>query len=358
LLDGGFLEGGPAATGLRFVPAGACLGAVLPSNAPGVNGVWLPALPLKFPVLIKPGRQDPWTPFRIVQAFYEAGCPREAFGFYPTGHDGADLLLRKSGAGIVFGGAQATARYAKRPSVEIHGPGRSKVLFGPDQIEAWPELLEVCIDSILKNAGRSCINASTIVVPSRGDALADDSADDSADDIADALAARIGPLAPRPLQDPEAFLAAFPDPCVARAIDARIEDAIAAGGVRDVTEAYRDGPRLATLGGCTFLLPTVLRIDDASHPLARAELPFVFLSVLEVERSQLVRAAEDSLVVTALTQDADLIDALARSGSIDRLHTGPRPTTEIDWSQPHEGNLFELLYRRRAVAHATWGPSQ
>ena len=56
----------------------------MPSNSPAVNSLWLPAIALKIPVMIKPGREEPWTPYRLIQAFIAAGCPAEAFGFYPT----------------------------------------------------------------------------------------------------------------------------------------------------------------------------------------------------------------------------------------------------------------------------------
>jgi hypothetical protein len=31
------------------------------------------------------------------------------------------------------------------------------------------------------------------------------------------------------------------------------------------------------------------------------------------------------------------------------LNLGPIPTMRISWDQPHEGNMFEFLYRRRAL---------
>ena len=44
-------------------------------------------------------------------------------------------------------------------------------------------------------------------------------------------------------------------------------------------------------------------------------------------------------------------DAIACE-SIDRLNLGPLPTCRVDWDQPHEGNLFEFPYRRRAIGRA------
>lgn len=36
------------------------------------------------------------------------------------------------------------------------------------------------------------------------------------------------------------------------------------------------------------------------------------------------------------------------AGHIDRLNIGPIETFKLSWDQPHEGNLFNLLYRQRA----------
>lgn len=66
---------------VNYYPVTEALGVSLPSNAPAVNSLWLPAPVLKIPVLLKPGREDPFTPLRIVQALIAAGFPKEAFGF-------------------------------------------------------------------------------------------------------------------------------------------------------------------------------------------------------------------------------------------------------------------------------------
>jgi len=38
-----------------------------------------------------------------------------------------------------------------------------------------------------------------------------------------------------------------------------------------------------------------------------------------------------------------------QSTLIQRLNLGAIPTTRIAWDQPHEGNMFEFLYKRRAI---------
>ena len=41
------------------------LGMVLPSNSPGVHTLWLPIIPLQVGLVLKPGPQEPWTPYRM-----------------------------------------------------------------------------------------------------------------------------------------------------------------------------------------------------------------------------------------------------------------------------------------------------
>src|SRR5262245_39686197 len=41
------------------------LGLVLPSNSPGVHTLWLPIIPMQIGLVLKPGPQEPWTPYRM-----------------------------------------------------------------------------------------------------------------------------------------------------------------------------------------------------------------------------------------------------------------------------------------------------
>ena len=322
-----------------------CLGAVLPSNSPGVHSLWVPAIALKTPVVLKPGREEPWTPMRVAQAMLRAGIPRAAFTILPTDHEGAAAVLEACGRVLLFGDARVTSRYAADPSVEIHGPGRSKVLIGEDEIGRWEEHLEVLVASVADNGGRSCINASAIFVPSQ------------ADEIARALAERLAALRPRPRDDDRARLAAFANPAFAAGMDQAIDAALKGGGARDVSREVRgETERLVTLGGATYLLPTVIRCESLDHPLANSEYLFPFTSVVEVPHSELAGAIGPSLVVSAITRDANLCAQLRAGSDIQRLNLGPIPTSRVEWDQPHEGNLFEFLYARRALQEAPqWG---
>ena len=339
-LDLGILDRGlgeQAGARISFYAAAPCLGLVMPSNSPGVNSLWLPAIPLKMPVILKPGREEPWTPWRIIQALIAAGCPAEAFGFYPTDHEGAAEILRGCGRALVFGDKSTTAPYANNPAIQVHGPGLSKILIGEDQIERWPEFIDLMVASIADNGGRSCINASAVVVPRY------------AAEIADALAQKLGPLAPLPAQDENARLAAFANPRMAESIDAAIEEGLQTPGAVDVTAKYRTGPRKVTFEGAVYLRPTIVLCDSFAHPLANREFLFPYASVVQVPQADMLSQIGPSLVVTAITQDAAFRAALLESPLIDRLNLGPISTTQVAWDQPHEGNLFEFLYRRRAL---------
>ena len=53
-----------------------------------------------------------------------------------------------------------------------------------------------------------------------------------------------------------------------------------------------------------------------------------------------------------ITRDPALSAALTSCSNIHRLNLGPLPTSRVQWDQPHEGNLFEFLYERRALQRA------
>ena len=55
-----------------------------------------------------------------------------------------------------------------------------------------------------------------------------------------------------------------------------------------------------------------------------------------------------SLVVTAITEDPYL-RGRSRRRPTSALNIGAIPTSQVRWDQPHEGNLFEFLYQRRAI---------
>src|SRR5687768_4257802 len=317
------------------------LGVVLPSNSPGVHSLWAPATVLKIPLVLKPGSAEPWTPLRMIYAWIKAGAPANVFAYYPTDHAGGNEILRSTGRGMVFGDVGSTKRWkAEGGRVEVHGPGYSKVVIGPDVADQWEQYIDVIVESISNNGGRSCVNASGVWVTKHADA------------IAQALAERLATITPRPAEDPAAVLAPFADPAIGERISTAIDQDMSGGDggapARDVSAAVRGGDRVVTVHGGTYLLPTVIRCD-VSHPLANREYLFPYVSVVEVPAAQLPSALGPSLVVTCLSADQRFQEKFVASPHVDRLNLGPIPTTQIGWDQPHEGNLFDHLYARRSI---------
>src|SRR6478672_4328491 len=138
------------------------LGLVLPSNSPGVHTLWLPVIPMQMGLVLKPGPQEPWTPYRMAAAFIEAGVPAEAFSIYPGGPDVGAAVLNACQRSMIFGGTATVERYKGDPRVQVHGPGFSKILIADDVVDHWEDYIDIIADSVYLNSGRGCINCSGV----------------------------------------------------------------------------------------------------------------------------------------------------------------------------------------------------
>lgn len=312
------------------------LGAVLPSNSPGVHTLWLPVIALQMGLVLKPGSSEPWTPYRVFAAMVEAGIPKEAFCLYPgAGADIGGAILASCRRSMIFGGPQTVEQYSGNPKVQVHGPGFSKIVFGDDCVDDWQQHVDLLVDSVYRNGGRSCINTSSIY------------ASRHTKEIAQALAEKLGPIEVLPPDDPNSGLAAFTIEGSAKAIWGALENDIEAPEVTDMTAKF--GERLVEKPPVAYLRPVVLH--HASHESASRNKEYMFpmVNVVECPQAKMLDAMEYSLVCTAITEDEDFRHDLMASTEIDRLNLGPIPTPKLDWLQPHEGNLIEFLYNNRAL---------
>jgi acyl-CoA reductase-like NAD-dependent aldehyde dehydrogenase len=316
------------------------LGLVLPSNSPGVHTLWLPIVPMQIGLVLKPGPQEPWTPFRMTEAFFQAGIPREAIAIYPGEAEVGAAVLAHCERSLVFGGTPTVDRYRGNPKVQAHGPGFSKILLGDDVVDDWERYLDVMADSVFANSGRGCINCSGIW------------ASRHTREIADAIARRLADVRPLPSDHPEASLAAFTIPGAAEAIAQSIDVDVKAPGVTDVTAKYRDTPRVVKEGKADYLLPTVVHCASPDAPIAKKEYMFPFVTVVECPQDRMIEAIGSTLVCSAITNDPAFRRRLVDAVHIDRLNLGPVPTIQLNWLQPHEGNIVDFLFRARAFQTA------
>jgi acyl-CoA reductase-like NAD-dependent aldehyde dehydrogenase len=317
------------------------LGLVLPSNSPGVHALWLPIIPMQVGLVLKPGPQEPWTPYRMTAAFIEAGIPRAAISIYPGGGDVGAAVLDACARSVVFGGTPTVDRYRGNPRVQAHGPGFSKILLGDDQVDRWQDYLDMMVESVFINSGRSCINCSGIW------------ASRHTREIADAIAQRLAAVRPLPPEHPEAALAAFTVPGVADAISQGIDADLQAPGVADMTARHREGSRLVKSAKADYLLPTVIHAESPEPAVVKKEYMFPFVTVVQCPESKMIDAIGPTLVCTAVTCNESFKRSLLDAVHVDRLNFGRVPTTQLNWRQPHEGNIVEFLYRARAFQSAT-----
>jgi hypothetical protein len=139
---------------------------------------------------------------------------------------------------------------------------------------------------------------------------------------------------------------------MAEYIDSAIEDGLQTAGAEDVTARYRGGGRKVEFEGGIYLRPTVVHCESFEHPLANREFLCPYASVVEVPQAEMLSKIGPSLVVSAITKDPVFTAQLLDSALIERLNLGPVSTMKISWDQPHEGNMFEFLYRRRSIERA------
>ncbi len=311
------------------------VGMVLPSNSPGVHTLWLPIIPLQIGLVLKPGPQEPWTPYRMAAAFFGAGVPREVISVYPGGGDIGAAVVERCQRTMLFGGQPTVEAYRGDPRVQVHGPGFSKILLGDDVVDRWEDYIDLITDSVYLNSGRGCINCSGVW------------ASRHTEEIAQAIAERIGPIDVKPPDDPEAALAAFTVPGQAQAIAATIEQNVNESGTKDMTAGF--GPRLVEQAHCAYLRPWVVHCDSPDRALANKEFMFPFVSVVKCPQEEMLGRIGSTLVGSAITEDEAWRRQLVDTPHIDRLNLGPIPTIKLDWLQPHEGNIVDFLFRARAL---------
>ena len=265
------------------------IGLVLPSNSPGVHTLWMPVIPMQVGLVLKPGPQEPWTPYRMAAAFFAAGVPKESIGIYPGGAEmGAEVVARVQRVKI-FGSTETVKRYHGNPCVQVHGPGFSKIILGDDVVDDWPKYIDLMVDSVYLNSGRGCINCSGVW------------ASRHTKEIAAALAERLGPIDAKPPEDPSAALAAFTVPGQAQGIHASILAKIKEDGAEDMTAKF--GSRLVEKGSAVYLRPWVIHVDSPEKKLAQSEYMFPYVTVVQCPQAEMIEKISGTLVCSAITND-------------------------------------------------------
>jgi len=312
---------------VAWVPRGDSLGAILPSNHPAVDSIWLMALATKTPTLLKSGGRDPFTRIRLANALYGCGLPTEAlyvlYGSY------AQQLLTEADRGIIFGGDSTVSRYIGLPEIKVYGPGRSKAVV----LESSEETLQSLFESITTDGGMGCINLSAIA-----------SLDGSGKEVAEWLSDQFKEMEICDILDESARVPAI-DEDLARRFDALISSYLAIEGVEQLAPRSK---RIVNEAGFTFLCPTVVYVSPESPAfgsLFGLELPFPFVVVSDVDLNYLERL-DDTLTLAVFPGDPDLEKKLLR-GNVNKIYSG-RQTNDLVLTDPHEGFVTDHLFETKA----------
>ncbi|GAB1688961.1 aldehyde dehydrogenase family protein [Krasilnikovia sp. M28-CT-15] len=309
---------------------GEVLAVLAAGNHPGPNELWLEALALGYRVAVRPSRREPFTPHRLVWALRAAGFGAEQVLLLPTDHDAADEVLDGADRSIVYGGDDVVRKYATDSRVLTQGPGRSKILVTADA--DWRRHLDTIVDSIAHHGGVACLNTTAVLV--EGDP----------GPLARALAERLGALPSLPPEHEDARLA--------------VQHVDGARRLEKYLFQFTEGTRAWTGGdgivdelgdGSAVLRPAVHQLDRLDVRTIGVELPFPCVWVAPWTREDGVAALRNTLVLTALTGDDTLFDALVDEPSISNVYRGDHPTYWIEPGVPHDGFLGEFLMKSKTV---------
>jgi acyl-CoA reductase-like NAD-dependent aldehyde dehydrogenase len=302
-------------------------------NHPGTHAIWPEALALGYRVAVRPSSRDPFTPYRLITALRTAGFPADHVVMLPTDHAGADAVLRGADLGMVYGGADVVAKY-RGSQVLPQGPGRSKILITADT--DWRQHLDVIVESVADHGGTGCVNTSAVLI--EGDP----------GPLAEAIAERLAAMPSLPPEDSKASLPVQPVPA-ARAIESYLRkiaaDARAWLGGDGVVDELGDGS--------AALRPAVYEVGTPTAPQIGVELPFPCVWVAPWTRTAGVAALRDTLVLTVLTRDDELVGRLVDEPTIRNVYLGDRPTHWMAFGVPHDGFLGDFLMWNKGIATST-----
>ena len=297
-------------------------------NGPGVHGLWPQALALGYRVAVRPSRREPLTAHRLIKALRQSGFRPEDAVYLPTGHGGADEIIRSADLAMVYGGQDVVDKYANDPTVVVNGPGRAKILIAADR--DWRDYIDLVVDSIASLGGMACVNTTAVLY--EGDPAP----------LAHAIADRLATIQPLPTEDERAILPTQP---VDKAQALANYLAVKAAGTTPVLGADQV---VAALGDdYAALRPAVhLVTDRGSGKLTdqlNIELPFPCAWVSSWSRQAGMEPLRHSLVVTAITGDEELIDELLAEPTVTNVYCGHHPTFFAAPEIPHDGFLADVL---------------
>jgi acyl-CoA reductase-like NAD-dependent aldehyde dehydrogenase len=298
-------------------------------NQPGVHALWLEALALGYRVAVRPSQREPFTPHRLITALRDAGFGNDQVVLLPTEHTVAADIIQAADLAIVYGGDDVVNKYAGTTTVLAQGPGRSKILLTGG---TWRSHLDTVIASISSLGGTACVNTTAVFV--EGDPTP----------VAQAIAERLSTIPSLPPEDDKAVLPVQPL-AAAQAVEkfllSRAQGTTAWLGGDGIVDDLGDGS--------AALRPAVFQVDNAAAPQTGIELGFPCVWVAPWSSTEGIQPLRNTLVLTAITDDEQLIESLINEPTISNVYIGDHPTYWFQPGVPHDSYLAEFLMRTKTI---------
>jgi malonate-semialdehyde dehydrogenase (acetylating)/methylmalonate-semialdehyde dehydrogenase len=168
-------------------PLGVCVG-ITPFNFPAMIPLWMFPLAIACgnTFILKPSEQDPMTPNRLVELFYECGFPKDVLQIVHGGREQVDALITHEGTmSISFVGSVPVAQHVYRlgtehlKRVQCMAGAKNHMVIMPDADK--DQAINALVGSSVGAAGQRCMAISVAVLVG--------TARDWIGDIRDAMAA-------------------------------------------------------------------------------------------------------------------------------------------------------------------------
>jgi hypothetical protein len=162
--------------------------------------------------------------------------------------------------------------------------------------------------------------------------------------VADAIAQRLATL---PSLRPEDDRAVLPVQPAAQA--RKVEQYLLAAAAGTTPWLGGDGIVDELGDGSAVLRPAVHQLDRPDAEQAGVELAFPCVWIVPWTPQAGLEPLKKTLVLTAISHDTRLVDALVAEPTISNVYVGDHPTYWIEPGIPHDGYLAEFLMRTKAV---------
>ncbi len=261
---------------------------------------------------------------------------------YPGLGDVGAAVLESCPRSLIFGGTATVDRYRGNAGVQAHGPGFSKIVIGDDQVDQ--------LGIVSRRDGRQRVPQQRARLHQLLGHLGEPP-----------YARKSRTRLPSGWRKSARCRPTIPTPAWRRSRFRAWPTAISTGDRRRLEDARRhrrhgEAPRHGARGQAGRR-----RLRAADRPALRLArraggAEGIHVSVRDRRpvpgRRRCCRRSGRRWCAPPITEKPALRLGFMDATHIDRLNFGPVPTIQLNWRQPHEGNLIDFLFRARAFQTA------